>query len=787
MTYRPPGTLGVLRVLARTSLLRIFRASRIQKQKREAKHGRNRRGATARKTGNGLAVLMVLMLPLFAFQSLSVTGNAVTNLAHSATDRGATGAAPGVIDGAAVAGRRPQRADHVRFSLLAEPVTANDPGSRALFARAGAVLLVVNVLVLLALAFGGANSTLAGAAWSDAWLMTFPVSTRSLTLAKALDYGLVQFFPWFTLFPMTWQYLRALGCGAALGVALLATVSTTLLIGSLRLWGETWLRLRFSLRALRNVQAACTMLAIGGMTVLFGTALRESVPAWFLDVCDESLDVAFFLPGGWPLSLPERGPIALVFGAGLTVVLFVVAQWRTEVALQGGSMRTGGVDAGARGKSANRWRRGRALGAAGKDVALLLRDRNFLVQTVVVPVFVLGLQMVLNPSLGEAKGKGVAMLAYGIGLYSLIGGCFQVLSAEGRALWMLYTLPVSVSDVVRRKTRIWAALATTFGVGALVVLMARTGQFGARFVLDLATVGVGTWCAAHIAAGISVIGCNPVADQVPRQPKVRHVYLYFFFAGIYFVGLASTEIAPRIGTAFVFATLAHAIWQRAADRLPWLLDPVEERRVEIGVYDGAAALIGFFALQALLFAIFAATAREAGTFELLLAFAIAGAITIAVVSAMLIARGVPFAEALALRCRSATTAATSVALGVLGGVGAGLLGLCYVDLVHRYDWFDLPRSPPRDVGFLVLAVVAAPIVEELLFRGLVFGGLLRSVRAPLAILWSAGLFAVVHPLPSWAPVFLVGVLAAALRWRTSFLPAAMALHAAYNWVILWHT
>ena len=85
---------------------------------------------------------------------------------------------------------------------------------------------------------------------------------------------------------------------------------------------------------------------------------------------------------------------------------------------------------------------------------------------------------------------------------------------------------------------------------------------------------------------------------------------------------------------------------------------------------------------------------------------------------------------------------------------------------------------------LLLAVVAAPLVEEVLFRGLVFGGLVRSVRVPLAVVWSAALFACVHPVASWPPVFLMGVVAAVVFQRTRFLPAAMLVHASYNFVVL---
>ena len=97
----------------------------------------------------------------------------------------------------------------------------------------------------------------------------------------------------------------------------------------------------------------------------------------------------------------------------------------------------------------------------------------------------------------------------------------------------------------------------------------------------------------------------------------------------------------------------------------------------------------------------------------------------------------------------------------------------------------VPPVPSDGLVFLfVLAVFAAPVIEELLFRGLLLGALLRSVPAAVAGVWSALLFTFVHPMVSWPPVFLLGVLCAALRLRGWSVVACMVLHAVYNAVVV---
>ena len=81
---------------------------------------------------------------------------------------------------------------------------------------------------------------------------------------------------------------------------------------------------------------------------------------------------------------------------------------------------------------------------------------------------------------------------------------------------------------------------------------------------------------------------------------------------------------------------------------------------------------------------------------------------------------------------------------------------------------------------LPLALVAAPLFEEFIFRGLIFGGLRRSFGVWPATLASAAVFAIVHPAIAIAPVFVMGVCAALLYERTRSLLAPMLAHAVYN-------
>jgi len=845
VSYRPPGTLGVLRLLAWNSVVRVLRAAAVQKAKRTQEATRQqpeRRRATKRKGGAGLTWLLVLMVPLFLFQATLMSREAVKHLdvavhrvapaddgklvlprdvyfavtapwavsGTTSTDAELLGA---VLDQEGVDEHfRPSRERIVRqFERYGRNgfVSAHNwhdrhrdyghvhdhdreyehvdtfqtPEARRLFAQCAACLLLLLALMGPCSAFGGATAALAGGDWVQPWLMSFPVQNRALVLARALEYSLVQFLPWFTLLPLTWQVLEALGQPGALWIALAATLVTTFLTGAIRLWGETVLRLHCSLRTMKNVQGACTLVSLGVMGTVFWLALSPETPLMFVDFAGALPAAVALLPGTWPLGLAGFGALAVACGVGVTLAAFAFAIVRTSRSLRGGVMRSGGVDSGERGGS-GAWRRARRLGVVGKDLAMLLRDRAFFVQTLLVPVFVVVLQLVVNPALGKAEGVGIALIAYFVGFYGATGGCFQVLSSEGRALWMLYSLPVPVEHVLRRKTRLWAFVACAMGAGALLVFALRAGDVDVlRLAADLAFVVGGVWCAAHIAAAISVLGANTSIDAVQRQPKQRYVYLFLLLASAYIAALGAPELAHRVAGLTVFATLSFGLWQRACDRLRWLLDPVTDTLDRVTVLDAGAAMLVFFLVQWLVVVVLSKTVGLDFT-SMTVAFLASGAFTLLAFGARLWARGVPLGAALGFVAERGTAWRASVAALVVGG-GLGLMALGYLEVVRENapDAVPVLASGDRPV-LLLLGVVAAPVVEELLFRGLLLGGLLRSVPTFVAVLWSALLFTFVHPMVSWPAVFLLGTACAVVRQRSNFLPACMLMHAAYNAVVV---
>jgi ABC-2 type transport system permease protein len=116
------------------------------------------------------------------------------------------------------------------------------------------------------------------------------------------------------------------------------------------------------------------------------------------------------------------------------------------------------------------------------------------------------------------------------------------------------------------------------------------------------------------------------------------------------------------------------------------------------------------------------------------------------------------------------------------------LGLFYLYLLGHYSPLRrvAQRSAGEEVELLsrawgfVLAVAAAPVVEEMIFRGLIFRPLRRNHGLIVSMLASSLLFAIIHDPLSIPPVFVLGCCAALAFERSGSIITPMLVHAAYN-------
>ena len=127
------------------------------------------------------------------------------------------------------------------------------------------------------------------------------------------------------------------------------------------------------------------------------------------------------------------------------------------------------------------------------------------------------------------------------------------------------------------------------------------------------------------------------------------------------------------------------------------------------------------------------------------------------------------------------------ALLIIGGLGAALFRFLPEPSHPAVDQLIQSRDPMTIARIFVAAVIFAPILEEVIFRGLLMPAIARvtgSVGWGVAL--SSFLFAAIHPqgIAAWLGLATVGAMCALITVQTRSLIPAMVLHALHNGALL---
>jgi len=132
------------------------------------------------------------------------------------------------------------------------------------------------------------------------------------------------------------------------------------------------------------------------------------------------------------------------------------------------------------------------------------------------------------------------------------------------------------------------------------------------------------------------------------------------------------------------------------------------------------------------------------------------------------------------------SALTGAVIGrVLAGLWGGLITALDIEISGAdVDPTQLFSPGPLGVVFTVLiAVILAPVAEEIVFRGVLLSALERHWGSGIAVGVSSGVFALMHVSPfAIVPIFLFAIVLGVLFLRTRSLTVCIAAHVLFNGV-----
>ena len=683
----------------------------------------------------------------------------------------------------------------IREQLAAEELHAA-PFSEPVLAG---LTLQLSILLLASILLPLSSREIAQADWDLEWLVTLPAERSTLLWGRVLERTLANPTGWVMLTPMCSVIAWYSGLGMAAPLAGIAGALAMLAPAAMiRTVADTGLRMSFAPSQLRNLQAVAAILGMpliyfalafgqmhAGSPVL---AIAKAAPAWLL-----------WAPPGLLIRAINAAPAHAVPLLALLLAQLTMCLWGCMQLLRY-QLRNGVVASSSR-ESSRSARQPALSGETGlarllprsaikrRELRLLGRDRNFLIQSLLLPIIIVGSQLLFTGSAGAFNELAdsptfLAGMASGIASYMLMLSAFQTLNNEGQSLWMLYTFPRPIDSVLREKAEFWGVLAMLYPVLLLAAgLWAAPASAGTTLRL-FAVVLVGVPIFSVIAVALGVFSCDPLAQDTRTKIKPSYAYLYMILSGMMVYAVSAPQWSQTLVVIILLCALALALWQKARDQLPYLLDPAAAPPAQVSTADGLIAAVLFFVLQAVLAYSFMKLGRMPTPDALVFAFSIAGLLVYVImrfVYLLLKTRGVP--------AMLGSRLAISVAWGLGAGAAAAAIGIAYLNGIRYFGLFGAEQVA-RSGGMLkvqmlfALAVLGAPLAEEFIFRGLVFGGLRRSIGLAANMVMSAALFAIVHPPVSMLPVFVLGLGAAFAYERTRSLLAPMLMHAVYNAAVI---
>lgn len=676
---------------------------------------------------------------------------------------------------------------------------ARAAGAEGVLGRASSMSAAVVTGVML-LAFLGSRMRDPQGDEDLEWLSTLPVPGWVPRLAKIAEASVHNPLGWTLLLPV----FTGLGLHAGLGLwapLVAASVSVPVLavqgvVASVSDVVQGALAPSSRLRLLRPLVAMLgAVLLLGWLGSVLLDALGVHGPDRWLDAAGRAAWLPFSEPARAILAWREA-PIRSVgwlglFGVEVSVLMGVGTLVlrrveRAEVGSGRESRRTREVTSALRG--ARRFPSAGLLGAMAAKELRWLGRHPALSAGIALRVALLNVAAAFGvfsaSRAGGAASPGVTL--FGVGLLLSILGVGASFELERPALGHWASLPRPLARVFAHKVLFVAGAAITGALPSTLYALTLVPR-SADAVLGLVYGAVCVVLLTVLDAGLYLSRVNPLAAPSAGAHLVRFVQVSGV-AALLFAQRDSVGELSSVGPVLVLsAVFAIALWQRAVECLPFRLDPSAPPPVTPPAARVLLGIVLMYVTQGL-FAGYWARRGVPVASATVVAFVMFGGVALIGLWLWLSFRGVS-APAKSLGLCAGKGFRVIVREGLLWSFAALAIAALWLltDLTivsgggvstpaPRTALSQLSGAPAAQ---LLLPVVMAPLLEEILFRGLLYRSLCGGGRAA-ALLLAALAFVAVHPLQGAVPLFGMAVCATLAFERSRSLFAAMLVHAVYN-------
>ena len=631
------------------------------------------------------------------------------------------------------------------------------------------------------------------------WLLGFPIKIKVIYFLKLIELSVFNGVGWALIFPIQVAFFWFEGfrwTGPL--IAFILTCFLNIVMGTFKIFKE--IALKKFIKNLSHMKLIKSVLFIAGTFIFIFVYLSVTnpVPDNLLIKAAGSVfgKIFFFLPSALPVLaakfVKEFYKItALGFMSGFELCLLVYAGGAAVASVIGNGDIFEASLSGHRGKTALKVKRTKeGFKIFGRETLRLIRDPLYSVQ-IFGPTLIMF--FIFNYGSGSNSGllsSGSERLPYITGAVAYFGGAYMlltsvltVLASENPSVWMLYTFPKNIYSIIKDKIIFFMSFALLFCLLMLSFGIIKNGLYTPRmFFISLASLA-GIPIFAFLAGGLAILGTDLFEKEKNRQVSPGQTFLLMFLMPIYGAGFLTGSLWIQCVVFVLVLAFALSSWDRAKEQLPYMLDPEMAPKQSITLSDGLFSAMLFFILQNLAFLplIIGFKSDKA----LFFSYNLAGLATVLIVFFNF--RRMKIKVILEKTGLVIAPVKKIILPVVLLSVLAVLFAVVYLTYGSDIPYLKelLNKAGEKEgmtkgvLGFL-LVVLAAPLFEEFIFRGLIFKALREKKGFLFSAAASAVIFGIIHPQAGVIPVTMLGFCAAFAFESSGTLIAPVLVHLIYN-------
>ncbi|OIP31438.1 hypothetical protein AUK22_01085 [bacterium CG2_30_54_10] len=435
-------------------------------------------------------------------------------------------------------------------------------------------------------------------------------------------------------------------------------------------------------------------------------------------------------------------------------------------------------------------------GMLRKETLLLKSDFNLLSNSLFMPITIIIFQILIFREQLTAFGLPHAMNMMGAAaMYFCLFGPINSIGSEGKAIFLLETLPISAASLIANKTLFWSLVAEVFFLPASCATAWYLGLPPPDWAALIVWLAILVPCLVWVGVSVSAIYPKFEGKVLQQRSTLEGKAL-----GAMAMGMAlpiKSLSAGSIAGGMIFALLALSVHGKAVEALEGRLDPERFKVRRFRAHDAFLAILVAMGIQSVIRSIFDATVPEVAATLLPWIISYTLGMTVLGYTTWRYARDrFPSAmEALGFRLRNRG----DLVLALIGAAAITGVGKLYLEAINKAG-FDVygPSAeiwytscgllgPDWSLGLLIFAVcLVAPLIEEAFFRGFADQAWRDLGWTGLGGIVCNGIFfAVLHPPVSMPLTFLLGIVCTLLFRVSRSLWPGILLHAVYNAGILY--